>query len=33
MAINSGLDIGVDCDKCGQHANVMVDTWVNDRLR
>lgn len=33
MAIDSNLDIGADCDSCGQHANVMVDTWVSDRLR
>lgn len=26
------LDIGVDCDECGTHNNVMCDTWVNQRM-
>lgn len=27
------LDIGADCDNCGQHTNVMADTWVHQRLQ
>ena len=31
MAV-ADLDVGVDCDDCGTHNNVMTDTWVYQRM-
>jgi hypothetical protein len=33
MAIDPTLDIGVDCDGCGTHANVDVSNVVHERMQ
>jgi len=33
MAIDADVDIGVDCDSCGEHANVDVSNVVHERMQ
>jgi hypothetical protein len=33
MAIDDALDVGIDCDECGEHENVDVSGYVHEQLR